>query len=278
MQVIDRARQRSTRPGGTRRGAAPGRARVAFTLIELLVVVAVLSILMLLTWTGLRSALDRARRAHCASNLHQLLTPFAAYADDHQGRVPFGNLGGMGWDGYELNRACPTGVQFGILWVAGYLEEGQLGILFCPAMKDPRWLPRSAQNGGAVGAPARAGYTTRPEVTWSGGNGCGQVVPAFDCAEALPGWMRLSDYTSRAILSDVVGVPLVHSPVGSPTVHENGLNVMYGNAAVRWVKRPFIEADLQRALTSGQSDLSAYIDPCGAVTRGLWGDFDHAPP
>jgi prepilin-type N-terminal cleavage/methylation domain-containing protein len=62
----------------------------AFTLIELLVVIAVVAILAALLLPALASAKDSGRRAVCMSNLHQIGIAIHAYAEEHEGRMPYG--------------------------------------------------------------------------------------------------------------------------------------------------------------------------------------------
>src|SRR5579871_1053360 len=62
----------------------------AFTLVELLVVLAVIAVLAALLLPALAAAKDRARRANCISNLHQIGIAIHAYAMDYNGRIPYG--------------------------------------------------------------------------------------------------------------------------------------------------------------------------------------------
>ena len=57
--------------------------RRGFTLIELLVVLAILAILVALLFPSLKTSLERARVAYCASNLHQIHLGTMMFADDH---------------------------------------------------------------------------------------------------------------------------------------------------------------------------------------------------
>jgi prepilin-type N-terminal cleavage/methylation domain-containing protein/prepilin-type processing-associated H-X9-DG protein len=68
----------------------PVPSRLAFTLIEMLVVVAILAILMALMLPTLASARDQGRKTACLSNLRQIGIAIYAYADDNDGKIPFG--------------------------------------------------------------------------------------------------------------------------------------------------------------------------------------------
>jgi len=61
------------------------RQRGGFTLIELLVVVAIVSLLMALLAPSLAAARERARRAKCMSNLHQIGVADNVYASENNG-------------------------------------------------------------------------------------------------------------------------------------------------------------------------------------------------
>jgi prepilin-type N-terminal cleavage/methylation domain-containing protein/prepilin-type processing-associated H-X9-DG protein len=113
--------------------------RGGFTLIELLVVVALLGLLAALIVPAAGRGVAAARKAACVSNLHQLMTAYTLYLDDHDGRffrwreqVPDGTLwywgleigaGGEGKRDLDMSRAR----------LAPYLGRGG-GVEVCPSM------------------------------------------------------------------------------------------------------------------------------------------------
>jgi prepilin-type N-terminal cleavage/methylation domain-containing protein len=62
----------------------------AFTLVELLVVIAIVAILAALLLPVLTRAKDSGRKAACISNLRQIGLAVHVYAQDHDGRMPYG--------------------------------------------------------------------------------------------------------------------------------------------------------------------------------------------
>lgn len=71
-------------------GGHAGPKRCAFTLVELLVVIAVIAILAALLLPALSRAKDSARKVACVSNLRQVGLAVYIYAQDHNGRIPYG--------------------------------------------------------------------------------------------------------------------------------------------------------------------------------------------
>ncbi|RRJ94390.1 prepilin-type cleavage/methylation domain-containing protein [Opitutaceae bacterium TAV4] len=65
-----------------------GHHRRAFTLIELLAVIVIIGILTTLIVVTLGRVRDKAREAHCKSNLRQIGTMIGLYMADNKGRLP----------------------------------------------------------------------------------------------------------------------------------------------------------------------------------------------
>lgn len=84
-----------------------------FTLIELLVVITIIGILSAILLPTLSSARERARRAACLSNLHQLTLAWTMYADNNNGFLPGADVGWTppAWIDVTLNldNTCPLG-------------------------------------------------------------------------------------------------------------------------------------------------------------------------
>jgi prepilin-type N-terminal cleavage/methylation domain-containing protein/prepilin-type processing-associated H-X9-DG protein len=64
--------------------------RRAFTLVELLVVIAIIALLAALLLPALARAKDAGRKAACISNLRQMGIAIHTYAQDNNGRIPYG--------------------------------------------------------------------------------------------------------------------------------------------------------------------------------------------
>ena len=62
--------------------------RCGFTLIELLVVISIVALLIGMLLPALKKAKETARRAHCLSNLRQILNGLHVYANEAEGYFP----------------------------------------------------------------------------------------------------------------------------------------------------------------------------------------------
>ena len=129
MNSISRPRQVACECGS--RGA---------TLLELLTVIAVLALLIGLSFPSLGRARQAALRAACASNLRQMQTAWFAYLADHDGRFfPFREElpdGVLWYWGFEPGRGGAEGdrpLDLSRARLAPYLNGGR-GVELCPTL------------------------------------------------------------------------------------------------------------------------------------------------
>jgi len=112
-----------------------------FTLIELLVVIAIVAILAALLLPALASAREQGRKAVCLSNLRQMGIALQGYANDNEGKIPYGPKAppftspadfypstGAPTSLLSLQGGAPVGLG---LLLAGHLSA-QPKVLFCP--------------------------------------------------------------------------------------------------------------------------------------------------
>lgn len=118
----------------------------AFTLVELLVVIAVIAILAGLLLPALASARERGRRTVCLSNVRQIGLAIQLYAQESDGRIPFGPKAppftnpsnfypstGAPTSLLSLQSGAPAGLG---LLLQQYLAA-QPKVLFCPSSDQP---------------------------------------------------------------------------------------------------------------------------------------------
>lgn len=106
--------------------------RSRFTLIELLVVIAIVAILAALLLPALQRARDSAINANCLSNLRQVMSIQALYADDNEDRMV---LQLTQWDN-TFNWGGEIQVWVRLFYNLGYLR--QFGIVACPGNTHPQ--------------------------------------------------------------------------------------------------------------------------------------------
>lgn len=122
------------------------RVGTAFTLIELLVVIAILAILASLLLPALGAAKAKARRTACLSNLRQIGIAIQNYADQSDGKIPYGPQAPPFTSPLDLypSTGAPTSLislSSGAPVALGLLLSQQLGdqpkVLFCPGNDQP---------------------------------------------------------------------------------------------------------------------------------------------
>jgi len=123
----------------------PVKAR-AFTLIELLVVIAIIAILAALLLPALASAREKSRRTVCLSNARQIGLGIQMYAQDNEGRIPFGPKAPpfTNPNNFYPSTGAPTSLlslQSGTPVGLGLMLQNHLAtqpkVLFCPSTDQP---------------------------------------------------------------------------------------------------------------------------------------------
>jgi prepilin-type N-terminal cleavage/methylation domain-containing protein len=87
------------------------RARGAFTLIELLVVICIIAILLSLLLPAIGSALQRAKRTNCMSNMRGLQQAYVSYAQSHSDQLVSSHTAAGAWVGPGNTVAAITNGQ-----------------------------------------------------------------------------------------------------------------------------------------------------------------------
>jgi prepilin-type N-terminal cleavage/methylation domain-containing protein/prepilin-type processing-associated H-X9-DG protein len=129
------------------RRRAHDSSRRAFTLVELLVVIAIIAVLASLLLPALSSAKDSGKRAACLSNLKQIGLAIHMYADEHNGRIPYGPAAPPFSHPAEFypSTGSPTSLlslrQNGAPVGLGLMLKSELAhspkVLFCPGSDQP---------------------------------------------------------------------------------------------------------------------------------------------
>ena len=175
------------RTASHRRRRVQAKQRSGFTLIELLVVIAIIAILAALLIPAMSNAKERARRAHCKSNLRQFLMAAHIFADDHESALPSG----------QSENADPEDghipVVSSVTWSNLILYTGDRRILECPGVGPPINQPDGWFYPGwgyVIGYNYLGGHTNTP---W----------PRFRGFSGWPSPQRSTDDPSLVLVTDM---------------------------------------------------------------------------
>lgn len=209
------------------------RQRRAFTLIELLVVIAIIAILAAILFPVFAKAREAARATTCKSNLKQIGTAAAMYAQDYDELVvpaifapvsgSYGNL--VYWvdlltpytKNTKLSR-CPSYSQASVGY--GY-QQADMHYSFNVLEQTPTWCGNSLTaipsiSMAAIQAPADKIQAT--DLLWGGQPGCFDTFTGW----FYPGKFTDGTYTAR-----------------EPGKHNGGRNALYYDGHVKFVKDEF---------------------------------------
>ncbi len=248
---------------------------LGFTLIELLVVIAVISVLMGLLVPCLRAARERAHRTVCAGNLQQIGRGIMAYsADDDQLPIPGlpSSTSTMLWlphlHAFSYMATHPDALgereQRWSVSNLGYLHQTQAidnpEVFYCPSASQGYRYEDHAEKYNWPASPdyilsirgqmLSVSYVYTPL-------GMDRIETA-DGMYAYEASSKLSTLNHRAPLAfdqtGASGAPIVHKGSGG-RVH--GMNILYGDASVRFRPTQEKERDYYRADT-GTNDIGTF--------------------
>ncbi len=206
-----------------------------FTLIELLVAIAIIAILAAFLFPVFSKVRENARRAACASNLHQLTQAFTLYTQDNDELLPGAADGSAGagvtggWVVYSVFGANPVPAVFDVTQGSIYPFVRSRGVYVCPDDAQSGTSGLSYAVNSCAEAPANA---PQPR--------SGKLLAAIDDSAAF---MLLGEEDADYQLGHQTGSTndgylSLFFDDGISSRHAGGSNVSFLDGHVKWYKFP----------------------------------------